>query len=59
MRAILTPTFTSGKLKAMFSSFVDCGVSLQNHLEELCDKSDLLDVHETAASYSTNASTIT
>ncbi|XP_055296698.1 uncharacterized protein LOC129565633 [Sitodiplosis mosellana] len=54
LRAKLTPTFTTGKLKAMFSTLVDCGESLQNHLEKVANNGELLDVRETSASYSTN-----
>lgn len=54
LRAKLTPTFTSGKLKAMFSTLVDCGSTLQSHLENVASKGELLDVGEIAASHATN-----
>lgn len=54
VRGKLTPTFTSGKLKAMFSTLVDCGSTLQNHLTNLADKNELLDVREISASHATN-----
>lgn len=54
LRAKLTPAFTSGKLKAMFSTLVDCGHGLQNYLEKLADKGDILDVREISASHATN-----
>ncbi|XP_031640195.1 probable cytochrome P450 6d5 [Contarinia nasturtii] len=54
LRAKLTPTFTSGKLKAMFSTLVECGSTLQDYLEKLADKKELLDVREIAASHTTN-----
>lgn len=38
----------------MFSTLVDCGGSLQNHLETLCNKGELLDVREISASHATN-----
>lgn len=56
LRGNLSPSFTSGKLKAMFSTVVDCGASLQTHLEELYDKGESLDVHDIAARYTTNVS---
>lgn len=56
MRAKLSPAFTSGKLKAMFSTLVDCGSSIQNHLEKLRENGDLLDVRDVATSYGTNVS---
>lgn len=54
LRGKLSPTFTSGKLKAMFSTLVDCGGTLQNHLEKLANKGELLDVREISASHATN-----
>ncbi|KAF6209823.1 hypothetical protein GE061_015574 [Apolygus lucorum] len=33
IRAALTPTFTSGKMKAMFSTVEDCALKLINHLK--------------------------
>lgn len=55
MRKQLTPLFTAGKLKAMFSNLVNCGSTLQNYLAKLADKSELLNVCEISASYTTNA----
>lgn len=54
MRSKLTPTFSSGKLRAMFSTIVNCGVSVQNYLEQLADSGELIDVRETAARHGTN-----
>lgn len=54
MRAQLSPAFTAGKLKAMFSTLVDCGSNLQNHLQMLCDNDELLDIREITAAYSTD-----
>lgn len=54
LRGKLSPTFTSGKLKAMFSTFVDCGATLQAYLENLIDQHELLDVREISARHSTN-----
>lgn len=54
LRGKLSPTFTSGKLKAMFSTFVNCGSTLQNYLENLIENDELLDVREIAARHSTN-----
>lgn len=54
MRGKLSPTFTSGKLKAMFSTLNDCGLKLQNHLEKLASSGEKLDVREISASHSTN-----
>lgn len=54
LRRKLTPTFTSGKLKAMFPTLVNCGSTLQNHLENLASKDELLNVREIAACHSIN-----
>lgn len=54
LRCKLSPTFTSGKLKAMFQTFVDCGSTLQVYLENLINKNEVLDVREIAARHSTN-----
>lgn len=54
LRGKLSPTFTSGKLKAMFSTLLDCGSTLQNYLENLTEKGELLDVREISARHSIN-----
>lgn len=54
MRSKLSPAFSSGKLKAMFSTLVDCGTTLQNHIEVMCNRGELLDIREIAASHTTN-----
>lgn len=54
LRAKLTPTFTSGKLKGMFSTLVDCGATLQNYLTKFADKKEMLDIREISASHTTN-----
>lgn len=38
----------------MFSTLVDCGFTLQSHLEKLANKGELLDVREISASHATN-----
>ena len=54
LRGKLTPAFTSGKLKAMFSTLLDCGSTLQNYLDKLVDKNELLDAREISACFTTN-----
>lgn len=54
MRRRLSPAHTSGKLKAMFSTLVNCGSTLQGFLEKLADENELLDMCEIAACHSTN-----
>lgn len=54
LRSKLTPTFTSGKLKSMFSTIVQCGSTVQSRIEHLHDQQELLDIRELAAAYTTN-----
>lgn len=54
VRGKLTPTFTSGKLKSMFATLLDCGSSLQEYLEKLAAKGESLDVTEITARHGTN-----
>lgn len=54
LRSKLTPAFTSGKLKAMFTTLLDCGSTLQGYLEKLVVDGELLDAREIAACYTTN-----
>lgn len=53
-RTSTTPAFSSGKLKAMFPTLVECGSTLQNYLNELIETGELFDVKEIAARYTTN-----
>lgn len=54
LRTKLSPTFTSGKLKQMFHTILDCGNTLQNYLENLASDNKLLDVREISARHTTN-----
>lgn len=54
MRQMLSPTFTSGKLKTMFNTLLDCGLPMINHLHELCEKGEAVDIKETLACYATD-----
>lgn len=54
VRSKLTPTFSSGKLKAMFGTFIDCGLTLQTYLKKLIESDEMFDVREITACYSTN-----
>lgn len=54
LRGKLTPTFTSGKLKSMFTTLLDCGSSLESYLENVADKGETLDVCDIAARHGTN-----
>lgn len=54
MRAKLSPMFSSGKLKAMFSTIMDCGVSLQKYMQNAAINEEVIEVLEIAACYSTD-----
>lgn len=54
LRGKLSPAFTSGKLKAMFSTLLECGSTLQDYLTKLVENGDLLDTREVSASHATN-----
>lgn len=54
LRNKLSPTFTSGKLKAMFSTLVDSGVPLQQYLSKCAKTDDIVDMREISARFATN-----
>uniref|UniRef100_A0A1L8E4M3 Putative cytochrome n=1 Tax=Nyssomyia neivai TaxID=330878 RepID=A0A1L8E4M3_9DIPT len=54
LRAKLTPTFTSGRLKAMFQTFLDCGKSLEVYLSKNANDKKEVDMRELMACFSTN-----
>lgn len=54
LRVKLSPTFTSGKIKAMFSTLVDSSVPLQQHISKSIDKQEPIEVRELSARYATN-----
>lgn len=54
LRQKMTPTFTSGKLKKMFQTLVDCTEALQNCLDESTSKSEPVEVKTVLAKYTTD-----
>lgn len=54
LRAKLSPTFTSGKLKAMFPTLVASGDPLKRFMDEVSAKGATIDVREVLAQYTTN-----
>lgn len=54
LRAKLSPTFTSGKLKSMFSTLLNCGVSLQTYMDVAASKGDIVEMRELSAEFTTN-----
>ncbi|KAG4072640.1 hypothetical protein HA402_004729 [Bradysia odoriphaga] len=55
LRAKLSPTFSSGKLKAMFPIIKDCGKTLEDYLEKNVEKgNDVFDFRDLFARLTTN-----
>lgn len=54
LRTKLTPTFTSGKMKMMFQTLVDCGNQMMEFIEKLEQKNECMDVKEVCACYTTD-----
>lgn len=46
LRMKLSPTFTSGKMKSMFGTVVECGEVLGKYIESNLDNVEGLDVKE-------------
>lgn len=53
-RSKLTPAFSSGKLKGMFKTIVDCGGSLQKYINKFAISGQTLEIREIFARYATN-----
>lgn len=54
LRAKLTPVFTSGKLKAMFSTLLNCGGPLKRYLDREAELGSVIEMRELAARYTTD-----
>lgn len=55
LRVKLSPTFTSGKMKSMFKTLVDCGEPLLNVMARTTSSNDrIIEIKELTARYSTN-----
>ncbi|PNF15724.1 Cytochrome P450 6k1 [Cryptotermes secundus] len=54
LRVKLTPVFTSGKIKTMFGTVVDCGRELQECLQESARNGRPVEIKEFLARYSTD-----
>lgn len=54
LRVKLTPTFTSGKMKMMFGTLVECGQELQKCLEEPARSREPVEIKDILARYSTD-----
>ena len=54
LRGKLSPTFTSGKLKSMFSTIVDCGAPFEKYINEKASNGEVVEMREVLAQYMTN-----
>ncbi|KAJ8951744.1 hypothetical protein NQ318_012595 [Aromia moschata] len=54
LRAKLTPTFTSGKMKMMFQTLVTCSEGLRKILEEYSFTKDAVDIKDVVSRFSTD-----
>lgn len=53
-RSKLTPAFSSGKLRGMFTTIVNCGRSLHQHIERMADTDRIVEIRDIFARYATN-----
>lgn len=53
-RQLLTPAFSSGKLKAMFDTIVACGSSLHKHIDQFAKSGKSVEIRDVFARYATN-----
>jgi cytochrome P450 family 6 len=54
LRVKLSPVFTSGKMKMMFGTLVDCGKELQACLQEPANNGETIEIKDILARYSTD-----
>nr|CAD7449081.1 unnamed protein product [Timema bartmani] len=54
LRVMISPTFTSGKLKAMFGILVRCAEKLNVSLETSANKSEVLEMKEVSSNFTTD-----
>ncbi|GJQ68870.1 Cyp6a9 [Trypoxylus dichotomus] len=54
MRVKMTPTFTSGKMKNMFETLLNCGIPMVSHVRNLIRRGESLDIKEILACYTTD-----
>jgi cytochrome P450 family 6 len=54
LRVKLSPTFTSGKMKMMFQTLVDCGIELGSILEKSASDEEVIEIRDILARYSTD-----
>ncbi|KAJ8913633.1 hypothetical protein NQ315_007350 [Exocentrus adspersus] len=54
LRTKLSPTFTSGKMKSMFSTLADCGAVLETYIQKSVDNINGNDIKEIVSKFSTD-----
>ena len=54
LRVKLSPTFTSGKMKMMFQTLVECGHELGSILEKSANNEEIIEIKDILARYSTD-----
>lgn len=54
LRSKLTPTFSSGQLKMMFSTLVECSKNLEESVSNLCEDGEAIDIKEIFCCYTTD-----
>ena len=54
LRSKLSPIFTSGKLKEMFSLVVECAGNLEKFLDKVADNGEAVDCREMSAKFTTD-----
>ncbi|KAI7815421.1 cytochrome p450 [Rhyzopertha dominica] len=54
LRSKLTPTFTSGKMKLMFSTLLDCCEPLKEAMDRFCETKEAIDIKEVLGCFTTD-----
>lgn len=54
LRSKLTPTFTSGKMKFMYPTMIEVGKRFENHLFEIVQQCNELEMRELCARFTTD-----
>lgn len=54
LRTKLSPTFTSGKMKLMFQTVINCGMELKEHLKTPAVQGEMMEFRDVLAKYSTD-----
>lgn len=54
LRAKITPSFSSGKLKGMFETLLKCGEPLLEHVGRCAEEGVAIDIKEAVACYTTD-----